>query len=360
MAKKITKCELQKRINEIKLDYPEIIIDLSTYSGFDKKIKVIDKDYGEWWTSLKNLYFRHVKHPKRRINEQIIRQTTSIDYVKNTLYNVWGNLITIYENSYINCITIAKFNHKKYGDFFLTPNKVMAGHLPRKLAAIEYGKTIRKYDIDYISKKLYDIYGDEVVLDVEKFEYGKKAWFIHKKYGNWYASINNVLRGHSHPLAGKEKMKISSIKKYGVEYPTQNIEIQKKIIRNSWKTLILYHWKTNEELLVRASFEWAVVSYLNDNKIDFKWQIPFYLDINNKNTLYVCDLYLPSIDKFIEIKGIFKSEINKLKWETFHKRYKNSEIWFEKDIENFIGKTRYIFSKEYKKVIKNNERKDII
>ena len=32
---------------------------------------------------------------------------------------------------------------------------------------------------------------------------------------------------------------------------------------------------------------------------------------------------------------------------------KNSEIWFEKDIENFIGKTRYIFSKEYKKVIKN-------
>lgn len=89
MAKKITNEELNKRIIEIKQIYPEIEIDLSTYKSFNEKIKVIDKDYGEWWTTLKNLYFKKVKHPKRRINEQIIRQTISIDEIKKQIFDKW-------------------------------------------------------------------------------------------------------------------------------------------------------------------------------------------------------------------------------------------------------------------------------
>jgi hypothetical protein len=143
--------------------------------------------------------------------------------------------------------------------------------------------------------------------------------------------------------------KCSSIKKYGVENPTQNIEIQKKIMKNNWQTLTMYHWKTNEELLVRASFEWAVVNYLNENQIDFQWQIPFYLKINNKIKLYICDLYLLEKNLYVEIKGCFKSDMNKIKWETFHKTYTNSEIWFGPDVEKFIGKSRYYFLKNIKR-----------
>lgn len=161
-------------------------------------------------------------------------------------------------------------------------------------------------------------------------------------------------------MAAIEKHKQDSLKKYGFENPTQNFEVQRKIIISNWQTMILKHWKTNEDLLVRASFEWAVVKYLNKHKIDFKWQIPFYLNINNKNVLYICDLYLPERDLYVEIKGCFKSEMNRIKWEEFHKLYKNSEIWFSKDVEKFVEEKRYKFYKIYRKEYDEYTRKNNI
>ena len=50
--------------------------------------------------------------------------------------------------------------------------------------------------------------------------------------------------------------------------------------------------------------------------------------------------------------------MNRLKWEEFHKKFTNSEIWFSKDIEKFIGKTRYKFYKEYRKEYDEYTRKN--
>jgi len=134
MAGKISKDELNKRIETIKLNYHEIDIDLSTYKSFSSKIKAIDKDYGEWWPTLKNLYFKGVKHPKRRIDEQIIRQTIPIDVIKKQIFEKWQDQITIYEETYISSSVKAKFNDKTYGDFYSTPNRIIQGMAYYKIA----------------------------------------------------------------------------------------------------------------------------------------------------------------------------------------------------------------------------------
>lgn len=125
MPVKLTIKEVNQRINKIKINYPEIEVDMSTYKSFNEKIKVIDKDYGEWWTTLKNLYHKGVKHPKRRISEQIVRQIININDIKKQIFNKWGDQITIYEETYISSSRKAKFNDKLYGDFYSTPKRVI-------------------------------------------------------------------------------------------------------------------------------------------------------------------------------------------------------------------------------------------
>lgn len=348
MPKKLSFEDLQKKIKEINEWYPEANIDITTYTNSSNKIKVIDQQYGQWWPTFTNLYLRKVKHPKRKLLLISEKHTLSLEEVKKRLEEKWGDKIKLYDQTYKNTVTKAKFYNKEYGDFWYVPQRLLRGICFVKIRNKELGKKRRKYNIQYISKKLKEIYGDEVKLDETLFEYGQKAWFIHKKYGRWYASINNVLMGHSHPEAGKEKAKKSNLERYGAEHPNQSIQSLKKSQLAQSKAHILKHWKTGEDLVTRASYEWVVVKYLNDNKIDFKWQIPFQLNINGQKRIYVCDLYLPQKDQYIEIKGYFKSQLNKLKWQTFHQQYPNSEIWYQKDVEKFVGRSRYFFLKEFK------------
>jgi hypothetical protein len=122
----------------------------------------------------KKLYFKGIKHPKRRIAEQIIRQTIPIDVIKKQIFEKWQDQITIYEETYVSSSVKAKFNDKTYGDFYSIPNRVINGMTYYKIANKKRGVKERKYNVEYISKKLVEKFGDEVVLDINNFEYGKK------------------------------------------------------------------------------------------------------------------------------------------------------------------------------------------
>lgn len=76
------------------------------------------------------------------------------------------------------------------------------------------------------------------------------------------------------------------------------------------KKYTVNHWKTNELIYCTGSWEYGAILYFNRNFIDFQWQIAF--DLPN-NTRYICDIYLPNENKYIEIKGRWmKDAWNKL------------------------------------------------
>lgn len=112
--------------------------------------------------------------------------------------------------------------------------------------------------------------------------YTKKMKFIDEKYGKWEAIVGNVLNGHGHPKGMVERQIKTCRKKYGKDFAIQTFEVFKKSEMSCWQSHILYHWKTLQPLNVRGSFQWAVVDKLNKEKIDFNWQIPFNIEINNK------------------------------------------------------------------------------
>lgn len=101
----------------------------------------------------------------------------------------------------------------------------------------------------------------------------------------------------------------------------------KKIIsKNINNSYVLYHWKNNEELICQGSYEKRVVEYLNNNKINFRWQPKIFIMPDGRT--YRPDLYLFSAKKWIEIKGYFWDDAQE-KWEWFKSTRPNSELWNE-------------------------------
>ena len=123
----------------------------------------------------------------------------------------------------------------------------------------------------------------------------------------------------------KEKKEQLSLLKYGTKSPMQNHEVALKCAKSSRKSIIKYHWNTNEELICYGTWEAKVVDYLNENKINYRWQ-PKTFTMSTGRT-YRPDLYLVDKDLWIEIKGRFLGNAEE-KWNEFHKQiHKNSELW---------------------------------
>ena len=121
----------------------------------------------------------------------------------------------------------------------------------------------------------------------------------------------------------KEKIKNTMLQRYGVDNPIKSERFFKMAQEKCAASCRLSHWRTGEEIVCRASYELAVVNYLNSNKIDFRWQVPF----KTPHGTYYVDLYLTDKNLYVEIKGYFRQNISKLKWLWFHENNKNSELW---------------------------------
>jgi hypothetical protein len=113
------------------------------------------------------------------------------------------------------------------------------------------------------------------------------------------------------------------LRKYNVKHPSQDNEIALKIARKTKHASLKRHWKTKKLLVCQASWEAAVVDYLNKNKIDFDWQLTFRMPDGSS---YRIDLYLTREDIYVEIKGYMR-EVALKKWKWFHKTFPNSELW---------------------------------
>lgn len=127
------------------------------------------------------------------------------------------------------------------------------------------------------------------------------------------------------PVVQQKKAKTNR-ERFGCDHAAQNNEVMEKCAKNSNKTIIKRHWLTNKELKCTASYECAVVDWLNLHKKNYEWQPKpsFNLSTGRK---YFIDLYLSDEDLWVEIKGVFRGESLE-KWTEFHTFiHQNSELW---------------------------------
>lgn len=207
-----------------------------------------------------------------------------------------------------------------------------------KLGAIKYNKSKCRKCYDSNRPARADPKEIKKDLKAKEIKLLGKLKRVHDRYDfvclkcshSWNTKLNIIRNGHGCPECAK-KLKINtSIKKYGVPHPLQNLEVARKNAQAQNKSFKLKHWRSADELVCVGSYERKVVEWLNKNKIDFLWQ-PKVFKTDIRTDLGVCktyqpDLYLTKEGKWIEIKGR-KLKKNMQKWAWFHTNYPNSELW---------------------------------
>lgn len=102
-------------------------------------------------------------------------------------------------------------------------------------------------------------------------------------------------------------------------------ELILKRVTNCSNIYEVEHWKTLDILKCKGKWERNVVNYLNTNKVDFDWQVPFNL---SDGRTYIIDFYDRSRDHYVEIKGWWQDDA-KVKYELLKQDYPsiNVEVW---------------------------------
>lgn len=335
--------DIKQALNKM---YPNQIFNFDNYKNIHSKLHVIDPDYGEWTPTVKNLLSKHRKCRKRYLAERK-RSNLTVLQIKNRINRVHNGKVKIDISSYINTNIKCKFLDKEFGEFFMTPQHVFQGSGHKERGVLKQIKS-QQLPLTIVKQRLKKVHGENVTIIDDTYNgMYHKATFIHTEYGKWDAYPNNVInKESSHPALSLKRQEATFLKKYNTKYPLQNEEIFKKVIKSRWKRVVLKHWKTNKDLICISSYEHAIVSYLNRNQINFDWQIKQKL---SNGMIYFVDLYLQDSNTFVEIKGYFFNDRNKLKWELFHKDVPNSEIWFLDKISELTGKSKYTIKKEFDK-----------
>ena len=255
----------------------------------------------------------------RKIDKGPSKKRISIDEVKLRLFEIHGDTVTIDETTYISSDKKARFIDKDYGEWWANVKSICRGRRHTKYKSVA-AKNAHLSTVDELKEKLLKVHGEIVTLVDGQIYIGSHHYMMFKdiEYGLWKAWPSSVCLGHGHPDRGQHNK-----------------------AKNAKKSIVVNHWKTGENLVCVGSYELAFVIWLNENQIDFDWQIPFKTDVltsKGKKSTYYVDAYIKTgelANTYIEIKGTFNrknGQIGKLKWEWFHENYPNSQIWFRSDL----------------------------
>lgn len=327
-----------------KLGHAEITIDYSTYRGINTKCRFVDVDYGEWWATPGNVLRNGSRHPKRGHAEGGKKFTTPVAKVVERIKAIHGDTLTLDTSTYVNGRTKARFIDRDYGDYWMRVDAVLNPGQKHPMRARAEGRINMRTPVEEIKKRLQKTHGDIVTLDESTYvDTHTNARFIHAVYGPWESNPLNVIKGHSHPMAGIARYKETVKRLYGVDHISQNREIALRMSRGGSRRILVRHWKTGEEITCTASYEYAVVNELNRRQLDFDYQIRFQLS----KWVYYCDFYIKDWDVYVETKG-FMRPINQLKWDEFKIMYPTAQLWRTKEVKEFTGKTEYRLTKDFK------------
>ena len=297
---------VQQCINEIH-GVDVITLDPKSYQGLKAKCHMTDVEFGVWQAKPENILSGQ-GHPDRK--KLKIRRKLD-DSLRSELAVVLGENAQIDESTYICVSKHARFVDKEFGEWFAKPAHILSGH-GHPLRGIQQRSLSHIVHINEIIDRINKIHGDNLIIDAMTYKGSRpKARFIDVEYGEWWVSPNTILNGHGHPARGYRE--------------------QSRTLR---KHPPIIHWKTNKECYSQSSYEFAVLLWLNFNNYDFSWQVPFTTPFKqikrDHESIYIIDLYIksgPFADKYVEIKGYWRSEESKKKWNWFHSQNLNSELW---------------------------------
>jgi len=342
VPKKLTIEEARARILVAHGD--EVVLDENTYARTNKKAKFVDKLYGEWWALPKDVFKGH-GHSARAV---VKRKNTTIERygVENAMQSeaIKGK--------------VRKTNLERYGVEYPLLNEEILNKA-KMTCVIKYGaenamqsETIRakaretnleRYGVEFpiqskavmekVNKTNIERYGAMNVFQNDAIKEKSKKTNL-EKLGTEYPMQNERVRKKSREtnmkrygfgcsfqnVGVRERFKQSCLEKYGVAHPMQNHEVALKNAKAQNNSFTTTHWKTGEEVVCQASYEKKVVEYLNENKIEYKWQHKTFTMPNGRT--YRPDLYLIGKRKpWIEIKGYFRKDARE-KWDWFHEQVK--------------------------------------
>lgn len=206
-----------------------------------------------------------------------------------------------------NCAKKIKFNRikntmvEKYGVEYAAQNENCMNKMKETM--------LKKYGVEYANQS-EEVKEKIKNTNLEKYgcEYGLQSEEVKEK-----RKITNLEKyGYENPLQCKEvkeKCKSTCLKKYGVEYVSQNQEIYEKQNKNSYY-LKDYIFPSGNIIKIQGYENFALDELIKNNInekniITGSKNVPeiWYIDTNGKKHRHFVDIYLPTINKCIEIKS---------------------------------------------------------
>jgi hypothetical protein len=126
-----------------------------------------------------------------------LKNTLTLTEVLERLQEIYGEEFILDKSTFINITTKARFICKKHGECWRLPSNVLRGCGCRQCSKENFlKKAIIPANI--ISSRVKSIYGDKICLDESTYiNTHKKARFICKEHGAFFATPHNVLQGHT-------------------------------------------------------------------------------------------------------------------------------------------------------------------
>lgn len=317
MLQAMTLEEVTTRIKAVNGEKVRIVS--STYKGFKKRARFIDRDFGEW-EAFVYAVCRGQRHPDRARTEARI----PLGEFQARLAAVHGNVVLVESKSYTMLTAPCWFVDRDFGKFRAYPQNVLKGKGHPKRAALARTAGQRE-DAKSIAKRVYLASAGKVELIGPYEGMLRKCLFRDIDFGEFKALPANVIhKGTRHPAGANQRRRAAFLVRFGVPHHMQDDAQFKKFLRSSRRRFYVKHWQTRERLICIGTWERDVVRKLNKDRVHYLWQPKTFRLPNGKT--YRPDLLLVTSGTWVEIKSWWR-DAAKEKWEWFHGAYPNSELW---------------------------------
>lgn len=284
-------------------------------------------------------------HKQRNFGCKNCAKKIKFDRIKNTMVDKYG--VEYAAQSHIFYDKMKKTNLEKYGVEHANQSeeikqKVIETNLEKY--GVEYSiqlletqekqkKTnLEKYGVEHqlhrkeikeqIKKTNLEKYGIEYPIQSEEVKQKIRQNNL-EKYGCEFYTQTEIMKnktketnlekyGVEHQLQRKEireRIKKTNIEKYGVEHPPQNSEIMEKINKSLYKSKE-YKLPSGKIIMIQGYEHFAldelIKNDINENNIvTGAKNVPeiWYYDVNGKKRKHFVDIFVPTLNKCIEVKS---------------------------------------------------------